>query len=51
MKRKILKFIARFKIFFRFTIKRDCRISLIEYSMMKLKNTYSDIEVHKFNQK
>lgn len=38
MKRKILKFIARFTIFFRFTIERECRIAIIEYKMQKLTN-------------
>jgi len=44
MKRKILKFIARFTVFFRFTIARECRVSVIQYRMQKLTNVYSEID-------
>lgn len=38
MKRKVLKFIAVFTVFFSFTIERECRLALIEYKRMKLTN-------------
>lgn len=43
MKRKVLKFIAIFTVFFRFTIARECRISVIQYRMQELRNVYSEM--------
>lgn len=43
-KRKLLKFIARFTVFFRMTIMRDARVSIIQYKMQKLENVYSKID-------
>jgi len=44
MKRKVLKFIAAFTVFFRFTIERECRLSLIQYKNQELINVYSEID-------
>ena len=37
-KRKILRFIASFTVFFRMNIIRDARVSLIQYKYQKLEN-------------
>lgn len=55
-KRKLLKFIARFTVFFRMTIMRDARVSLIEYKMQKLENLGSvydgvDTDIEKMKKK
>lgn len=39
-KRKLLKFIAFFTVFFRMTIMRDARIALIQYKIQKLENHF-----------
>ena len=38
LKRKILRFIASFTVFFRMNIIRDARVSLIQYKYQKLEN-------------
>ena len=38
IKRKILRFIASFTVFFRMNIIRDARVSLIQYKYQKLEN-------------
>lgn len=44
MKRKVLKLIVFFTVFFRFTIQRECRIALIEFKSQELINVYSEID-------
>jgi hypothetical protein len=50
-KRKLLKIIARFTVFFRMTIIRDCRVALIEYKYQTLKNCYYQIDTDISQQK
>ena len=40
LKRKILRFIASFTVFFRMNIIRDARVSLIQYKYQKLENHF-----------
>jgi exosortase/archaeosortase len=40
LKRKILRFIASFTVFFRMNIIRDARVSLIQYKYQKLENPF-----------
>ena len=40
LKRKILRIIASFTVFFRMNIIRDARVSLIQYKYQKLENHF-----------
>ena len=40
LKRKILRFIASFTVFFRMNIIRDARVSLMQYKYQKLENHF-----------
>lgn len=47
LKRKILRFIASFTVFFRMNIIRDARVSLIQYKYQKLENPFESADDEK----
>ena len=47
LKRKILRFIASFTVFFRMNIVRDIRVSLIQYKYQKLENPFESADDEK----